>query len=119
MAPGHQGQQVGRLVDRQAPRSIFSSRRAQVAVAGEALGQRGRAAASMERGAKTSVRGRISRLRSAPVGALRLGVEAAQALDGVAEELDAHRRVAVGREQVEDPAAARHLPGLVTGSSRR
>ena len=39
------------------------------------------------------------------------GSKRAQALEGVAEELHAHGRVAVGREHVEDAAAAGHLAG--------
>jgi hypothetical protein len=41
--------------------------------------------------------------------ALGLGVEAAEALDRVAQELEADRAVEVGREHIEDPAAPRHL----------
>ncbi len=44
-------------------------------------------------------------------GPLGIGVEAAQALHGVAEELDAHRLLAVRGEDVEDAAAASHLAG--------
>ena len=61
--------------------------------------------------AKRSERGRVvERVERAAV-ALGLGVEAAQALDGVAEELEAHGLLAVGREDVEDAAAAGDLAG--------
>ena len=42
--------------------------------------------------------------------ALGLDVEAADALDLGAEELDAHRRVGLRREDVDDAAAPRCLP---------
>ena len=43
--------------------------------------------------------------------ALGLGVEDAQALEGVAQELEAHGGVVVRREDVEDAAAPRELAG--------
>ncbi len=42
-------------------------------------------------------------------GALGVGVEAAEALDGVGEELDPDRLVAIGRKDVEDSPSPRHL----------
>jgi hypothetical protein len=65
----------------------------------------------MERVAKqVGERHQLQRLQVFP-GALGLGIEAAQALDGVAVELDPHRAVQVGREEIQDPAAARRLAG--------
>ena len=49
------------------------------------------------------------------LAALARGVEAAQALDRVAEELDPHRALAGRREHVQDAAAARHLAGCCDG----
>ena len=46
-------------------------------------------------------------------GALRVGVEAADRLHLVAEELDAHRRRLGGREDVDEAAAPRGLPRLL------
>ncbi len=45
-------------------------------------------------------------------GALRVGVEGLDALDRVAEEIEAHRARASGREEIEDAAAHRVLAGL-------
>ena len=109
---GDERQQVREVVDDQAPRSIFSSRagrsRWPAKRSGSARAQRRRA---RERGAKTSVRGQDLEGVERGRRALRLGIEAAQRLHGVAEELDADGRVAIGREDVEDSPAARDLAG--------
>ena len=83
----------------------------QLAARGEALGQQ-RAQRLQHRACREHVgeRERDERVDRA-AGALRVGVEEAQALDGVAEELDAHRLVAVAREHVDDAAAPGHLAG--------
>ena len=50
-------------------------------------------------------------------GALGLGVEAARALDHVAEEVDPHRTARARRIEVDEPAADGELAGL--GDGRR
>ena len=45
-------------------------------------------------------------------GALRLGIEAADGFQRVAEEIEPHRQVHARREQVEDAAAHRVVAGL-------
>jgi GNAT superfamily N-acetyltransferase len=47
------------------------------------------------------------------LGALRLGVEPADRLDGIAEEVEPDRRLLAGREEVEDAAAHREVAHLV------
>ena len=51
------------------------------------------------------------RFVEARLRALRFGVELADGVDLVAEELDAHRAIGLGRVDVEDAAAARELAG--------
>jgi hypothetical protein len=51
--------------------------------------------------------------------ALRLGVERAQRVDLVVEEVDADRRGAARRVDVEDGAAHRELAGLGDRSTRK
>ena len=48
-------------------------------------------------------------------GALGLGVEAAGALEHVAEEVEADRAAGAGREEVDEPAADGELAGLGDG----
>ena len=95
----------GRGLGRGTRGRLFASRRSPKRSA-----SRRSSAARMERVANTSERGRRTRDVEGPHRSLRLGVESAQALDGVAQELDADRLVVVRREDVEDAAASRHLP---------
>ena len=88
-------------------RSAASSRRP-AKRSGERAAQRGRARSAV---AKTSESGRVSRLSRAPTVRWVSGIEGAEALHGVAQELEADGSVAVGGEDVEDAAAPRHLAG--------
>ena len=88
-------------------RNGATSRASREARAAGARGARRR----IERVAKRSERGSAVTLSSRGQRALGVGVEAAQALDGVAEELDADRLLAIGGKDVQDAAAARELAG--------
>jgi hypothetical protein len=83
----------------------------QLAHAREALRQR--SAQAVEHGARREGVGEGEHLEPVEGAgrALGLGIERAQALDGVPEELDAHRRLAIRREDIEDPSAPRDLAG--------
>ena len=106
--PRHERQQLRQLLAGQAPAQPLQQR-GQLADARETVGQD--PLQGVEHGARREGVGEREQLQSfeQPRGALRLGIERAQALHGVAQERDAHGRLAVGREHVEDAAAARHL----------
>ncbi len=107
---GHERQQIDEPLRRQpALERVLEGR--QLAPAREALVQHGgerreQRARREEVGERQRFEGFERRRR-----ALRVRVEAAQALHVVAEELDPHGLVGVGREDVEDAAAPRHLAG--------
>ena len=106
--PGHEGHELGEPLGRE-PALERLEEGGELAPPREALGQdRGQ---RRQHGARREDVGEGQRDEGLdrPGGALRVGVEAAQALHGVAEELDAHRLRAVGGEDVEDAAAPGHL----------
>ena len=110
VAPGTSGQQLDEPLRRQ-PALDGVQERLELAPAGEALSSSARQRLQQRaRREQVGERQRLERLERSH-GALGVGVEAAQALDVVAEELDPDRLVGVGREDVEDAAAARDLSG--------
>ena len=110
---GHQAAAARRARRRRRPALDALQERRQLAARRRSARGSARAQARPARSAaRRRRRGAGSRgCSSAPVVRWVSGSKRAQALDGVAEELDAHGRVAVGREDVEDAAAARHLAG--------
>ena len=108
---GDEGQQVGEIVDHQRAAIDLLQERGQIAMSGKTL--RERAPQRGQHGARGKDVRQGQDLEGGQRGrrALGLGVEAAQGLHGVAEELDADGRVAIGREDVQDPAAPGDLAG--------
>ena len=106
--PGHEGHELGEPLGRE-PALERLEEGGELAPPREALGEdRGQ---GRQHGARREDVGEGQRDEGVdrPGGPLRVGVEAAQALHGVAEELDAHRLRPVRGEDVEDAAAPRHL----------
>ncbi len=108
--PRHEGQQLHQAFGNEAAVQALQEGRA-LAPRREALDEARLQAG--ERGARGEDVGKGERGQGLQGfhGALGLGVEGAEALHRVPQELETHRQVAVRGEEIEDPAAPRHLPG--------
>ena len=105
---GHQRDEIGQLFPAEAVLEPLEQQR-QAALAGEALGQQVAQARGQRAGREDVGQGQQLERVDLLGAALGAGVEAPQALEGVAEELQSHGLLGLGREDVEDAPAARHL----------
>ena len=114
MAPGTRGRSSA-ISSLARPRSILSRSAGSSRTPAKRSGSVRRRPSSTERGAKRVGEGEHLETVEGAGRALGLGIERAQALDGVPEELDAHRRLPIRGEDVEDASAARDLAGRGNG----